>query len=85
VKTKTWSRSYSLKITGFRDVVDTSIPSGDSVFFELDPLSVAAAVFQLCSNKDVLFGARLALRRGKIYDIEATGLVLPYGPKTGWE
>jgi hypothetical protein len=22
---------------------------------------------------------------GKIYDIEATGLVLPYGTKTGWE
>jgi hypothetical protein len=25
------------------------------------------------------------IRKGKIYDIEATGLVLPYGTKTGWE
>ena len=25
------------------------------------------------------------IRQGKIYDIEATGLVLPYGTKTGWE
>ena len=25
------------------------------------------------------------IKRGKIYDIEATGLVLPYGTKTGWE
>ena len=25
------------------------------------------------------------LRKGKIYDVEATGLVLPYGTKTGWE
>jgi len=25
------------------------------------------------------------IKKGKIYDIEATGLVLPYGTKTGWE
>ena len=25
------------------------------------------------------------IRQGKIYDIEATGLVLPYGTRTGWE
>ena len=25
------------------------------------------------------------IRKGKIYDIEATGLILPYGTKTGWE
>jgi hypothetical protein len=25
------------------------------------------------------------IKRGKIYDIEATGLVLPYGAKSGWE
>jgi hypothetical protein len=25
------------------------------------------------------------IRKGKIYEIEATGLVLPYGTKTGWE
>jgi len=25
------------------------------------------------------------IRKGKIYDIEATSLVLPYGTKTGWE
>jgi hypothetical protein len=25
------------------------------------------------------------IKRGKIYDIEATGLVQPYGSKTGWE
>jgi hypothetical protein len=25
------------------------------------------------------------IRNGRIYDIEATGLVLPYGTKTGWE
>jgi hypothetical protein len=25
------------------------------------------------------------IKNGKIYDIEATGLVLPYGTKTGWE
>jgi hypothetical protein len=25
------------------------------------------------------------IKKGKIYDIEATGLVLPYGSKTGWE
>lgn len=25
------------------------------------------------------------IRKGKIYDIEATGLVLPYGTRTGWE
>jgi len=25
------------------------------------------------------------VKKGKIYDIEATGLVLPYGTKTGWE
>jgi hypothetical protein len=25
------------------------------------------------------------IKRGRIYDIEATGLVLPYGTKTGWE
>ena len=25
------------------------------------------------------------IKKGKIYDIEATGLVLPYGAKTGWE
>jgi hypothetical protein len=25
------------------------------------------------------------IKQGKIYDIEATGLVLPYGTKTGWE
>jgi len=25
------------------------------------------------------------IRKGRIYDIEATGLVLPYGTKTGWE
>lgn len=25
------------------------------------------------------------IKSGKIYDIEATGLVLPYGTKTGWE
>jgi len=25
------------------------------------------------------------IRKGKIYDIEATGLVLPYGTKSGWE
>ena len=25
------------------------------------------------------------IRKGKIYEIEATGLVLPYGIKTGWE
>jgi hypothetical protein len=25
------------------------------------------------------------IKRGKIYEIEATGLVLPYGSKTGWE
>ena len=25
------------------------------------------------------------IRKGKICDIEATGLVLPYGTKTGWE
>ena len=25
------------------------------------------------------------IRKGKIYDTEATGLVLPYGAKTGWE
>jgi hypothetical protein len=25
------------------------------------------------------------IKKGKIYDIEATGLVLPYGTRTGWE
>jgi hypothetical protein len=25
------------------------------------------------------------IKKGRIYDIEATGLVLPYGSKTGWE
>ena len=25
------------------------------------------------------------IKKGKVYDIEATGLVLPYGTKTGWE
>jgi hypothetical protein len=25
------------------------------------------------------------IKKGKIYDIEATGLVVPYGTKTGWE
>jgi hypothetical protein len=25
------------------------------------------------------------IKKGKIYDIEATGLILPYGTKTGWE
>jgi hypothetical protein len=25
------------------------------------------------------------IKKGKIYDIEATGMVLPYGTKTGWE
>ena len=25
------------------------------------------------------------IKKGKIYDIEATGLVMPYGTKTGWE
>ena len=25
------------------------------------------------------------IKKGKIYDIEATGLVEPYGTKTGWE
>jgi len=25
------------------------------------------------------------IKKGRIYDIEATGLVLPYGAKTGWE
>ena len=25
------------------------------------------------------------IKKGKIYDIEATGLVLPYGTKSGWE
>jgi hypothetical protein len=25
------------------------------------------------------------IKKGKIYDIEATGLALPYGTKTGWE
>ena len=25
------------------------------------------------------------IKKGKIYDIEATGLVMPYGAKTGWE
>lgn len=25
------------------------------------------------------------IKNGKVYDIEATGLVLPYGTKTGWE
>jgi len=25
------------------------------------------------------------IEKGKIYDIEATGLVMPYGGKTGWE
>jgi hypothetical protein len=25
------------------------------------------------------------IKKGKVYEIEATGLVLPYGTKTGWE
>jgi hypothetical protein len=25
------------------------------------------------------------IKNGKIYDIEATGIVLPYGTKSGWE
>jgi hypothetical protein len=25
------------------------------------------------------------IKKGKIYDIEATGVALPYGAKSGWE
>ena len=38
----------------------------------------------LITAQKVLQAASL-IKKGKIYDIEATGLVLPYGTKTGWE
>jgi hypothetical protein len=56
--------------------------------YAADPVAQQVACLVMMkenNNRDILFGARLGLRRGKIYEIEATGISLPYGTKTGRE
>jgi hypothetical protein len=50
---------------------------------KLDSEEISVPAFQGNFNMPAIHFFKI--KKGKIYDIEATGLVLPYGTKTGWE
>ena len=50
---------------------------------KVDSKEISVPAFQGNFNMPAIHFFKI--KKGKIYDIEATGLVLPYGTKTGWE
>jgi hypothetical protein len=55
-----------------RSMKITGVPGVDSIPISFGPINMeAVAIFKI--------------RSGKIHEIEASGFLLPYGSKSGWE